>query len=43
VEVDDGNVIEVATDQFGRFRMTAPHGAIRLRAIGLLITPWITR
>ena len=43
VESEDGNVLEVATDEFGRFRTTAPSGAIRLRAVGLLITPWITR
>jgi len=43
VEGEDGSVTEVATDDFGRFRMTAPSGAIRLRAIGLLITPWISR
>ena len=43
VEGDDGSTIEVATDDFGRFRLTAPTGAIRLRAVGLLITPWITR
>jgi len=43
VEGDDGSVMEVATDDFGRFRLTAPSSSIRLRAIGLLITPWITR
>lgn len=43
VESEDGSVMEVAIDEFGRFRMTAPSGAIRLRAIGLLVTPWITR
>lgn len=43
VESEDGNVVEVVTDDFGRFRMTAPTGPIRLRAVGLLITPWISR
>ena len=43
VEGDDGSTMGVATDEFGRFRLTAPSGAIRLRAVGLLITPWITR
>ena len=43
VEADDGHVIEVDLDDFGRFRVVAPGGPIRLRATGLLITPWITR
>jgi hypothetical protein len=42
-ETADGTVIDVPTDEFGRFRVTVPVGAVRLRATGLLITPWITR
>ena len=35
--------LTVDLDDFGRFRVVAPAGPIRLRATGLLITPWITR
>ena len=43
VESESGHVIDVPTDEFGRFRLTAPDGAIRLRIVGLLVTPWVTR
>ena len=43
VETEEGLVIEVDVDDFGRFRVVAPAGPIRIRATGLLITPWITR
>lgn len=43
VEVDHGVTIEVAADEFGRFRFTAPAGPIRLRLVGVVVTPWVTR
>ncbi|MGB8858897.1 MAG: hypothetical protein WCC60_06560 [Ilumatobacteraceae bacterium] len=43
VEVEDGDTIEVVADEFGRFRATVPAGPVRLRLIGLVVTPWITR
>jgi hypothetical protein len=33
----------VVSDQFGRFRITAEPGPVRLRVLGKLVTPWITR
>lgn len=43
VDVEDGATIDVGTDEFGRFRFVAPVGAIRLRLVGVVVTPWITR
>ena len=34
---------QVVSDQFGRFRITAAAGPVRLRVLGKLVTPWITR
>jgi hypothetical protein len=40
----NGNVQQVVADQFGRFRLTAAaEGPVRLRVLGKLVTPWITR
>ena len=43
VEVEDGDPIEVVADEFGRFRVAVPSSPIRLRVVGLVVTPWITR
>jgi hypothetical protein len=43
IESADGTAVVAPTDEFGRFRATAPTGAIRLRIVGSLVTPWITR
>ncbi len=43
VEVESGDDIEVIADEFGRFRVSVPASPIRLRLVGLVVTPWITR
>lgn len=43
LEVEDGESIEVVADEFGRFRVDAPASPIRLRVVGVVVTPWITR
>ena len=43
LELEDGTTIEVPTDEFGRFRITAAAVPFRLRVTGLLVTPLITR
>ncbi|MCU1500661.1 MAG: hypothetical protein JWM12_15 [Ilumatobacteraceae bacterium] len=43
IERFDGSAITAELDDFGRFRATVPHGPIRLRVVGQLVTPWITR
>lgn len=43
LEVEDGGSIEVVADEFGRFRVDAPASPIRLRVVGVVVTPWITR
>lgn len=43
IEQDDGATVEVAVDEWGRFRATTADGPIRLRIVGRLVTPWITR
>jgi hypothetical protein len=43
VELEDGDSIDVETDEFGRFRVAVPAGPIRLRLVGFVVTPWITR
>ena len=43
VERFDGSSVPAEVDEFGRFRVNVPHGPIRLRVVGRLVTPWITR
>ena len=43
VERIDGSSIPAEVDEYGRFRADVPSGAIRLRVVGRLVTPWITR
>jgi hypothetical protein len=43
IERRDGDPETVPVDEFGRFRAPAGPGAIRLRVVGQLITPWIAR
>jgi hypothetical protein len=43
VEVEAGDAVTVPVDEFGRFRVAVPSGPIRLRLVGLVVTPWITR
>jgi hypothetical protein len=43
IERFDGSAIPAELDDFGRFRAVVPHGPIRLRVVGQLVTPWITR
>ena len=43
VERFDGSSTPAEIDEFGRFRAHVPHGPIRLRVVGRLVTPWITR
>jgi hypothetical protein len=43
IERFDGSAIPGELDDFGRFRAVVPHGPIRLRVVGQLVTPWITR
>jgi hypothetical protein len=43
LEVENGLPIEVVADEFGRFRVDAPASPVRLRIVGLVVTPWITR
>jgi hypothetical protein len=43
VERFDGSSVSADVDEFGRFRVQVPHGPIRLRVVGRLVTPWITR
>ena len=43
VERFDGSSVAAEVDEFGRFRVHVPHGPIRLRVVGRLVTPWITR
>jgi hypothetical protein len=43
IERFDGSAIPAELDDFGRFRAVVPHGPIRLRVVGQLVTPLITR
>lgn len=43
VERLDGSVVHVDHDEFGRFRVKVPHGPVRMRVVGHLVTPWISR
>jgi hypothetical protein len=43
IERFDGPALTAELDDFGRFHAIVPHGPIRLRVIGQLVTPWITR
>lgn len=43
VEVESGDTVTVPVDEFGRFRVAPPAGPVRLRLVGLVVTPWITR
>lgn len=43
VEVESGDTVSVPVDEFGRFRVAPPAGPVRLRLVGLVVTPWITR
>ena len=43
VERIDGSSIPAEVDEYGRFRADVPSGAIRLRVVGRLVTPWISR
>jgi hypothetical protein len=42
VENDRGAVVEATLDGAGRFRAETPPGALRVRLVGVLVTPWIT-
>jgi hypothetical protein len=35
--------VTVAADEFGRFRLVADASSFRIRVVGRLVTPWITR
>jgi len=35
--------VTVAADEFGRFRLASDATSLRLRVVGRLVTPWITR
>jgi hypothetical protein len=35
--------VSVAADEFGRFRLVSDATSLRIRVIGRLVTPWITR
>ncbi len=43
VEQTNGSVTPVDLDRFGRFRVAVEAGPLRLRAVGQMVTPWITR
>ena len=43
LEVENGDDVEVLADEFGRFRVEAPSSPIRLRVVGVVVTPWISR
>jgi hypothetical protein len=43
LETTNGSRTTVPVDEFGRFRATAGPGPIRMRVVGRLLTPWITR
>ena len=43
VEPESSDTLEVATYEFGRFRFSTPAGPIRIRVVGVVIAPWITR
>lgn len=43
VEQFDGTATPVETDSFGRFRVSVEPGPLRLRVVGQMVTPWITR
>lgn len=43
VENFDGTATPVDTDSAGRFRVSVEPGPLRLRVVGKLVTPWITR
>lgn len=43
IERFDGTIVSAEVDEYGRFRAHVPHGPIRLRVVGRLVTPWITR
>lgn len=43
LENRDGDETTVPVDEFGRFRASAGPGPIRIRVVGHLLTPWITR
>jgi hypothetical protein len=43
IERFDGLAIPAELDEFGRFSASVPHGPVRLRVVGQLVTPWITR
>jgi hypothetical protein len=35
--------VSVAADEFGRFRLVSDATSLRIRVVGRLVTPWITR
>ena len=43
VELFDGTNTPAETDSFGRFRVVVEPGPLRLRVVGQMVTPWITR
>jgi hypothetical protein len=43
IERFDGSLVSADVDEYGRFRAHIPLGPIRLRVVGRLVTPWITR
>ncbi len=38
----DGGDVEVAVDEFGRFRVGVPAWPARLRVVGATVTPWVS-
>jgi hypothetical protein len=43
VETVGHDRVTVAADEFGRFRVVADGTSFRIRVVGRLVTPWITR
>lgn len=43
VETPAGERVVADVDGLGRFRATAPDGAVRMRIPGWIVTPWIAR
>ena len=43
VETERGTTIPAVFDEHGRFRVAVPEGALRVRVIGRLVTPFVSR
>jgi hypothetical protein len=41
VETEAGEVVEAAVDSAGRFRVAVPDGVLRVRVVGVFVTPWV--